>query len=226
MLRPTRGVEPLLRRPFSVADADPGRSTLSFLGKNVGHATRALGSLQAGDALDGIAPLGKPFRWEEGGGHTHVLLAGGIGIAPFPLLARRLAKAGERVVLLYGGRRSEDLVHVSFFEDLGVEVRGVVEEGPGPASGRVTDLLQGLLREEGPEGLRAYSCGPTPMLKAAGGILQESGVPHQAALEEYMGCGFGVCVGCAVPVHVAGGDVAYERCCMDGPVFEYTRLAW
>jgi dihydroorotate dehydrogenase electron transfer subunit len=64
------------------------------------------------------------------------------------------------------------------------------------------------------------------MLKAVGAILLEADVPHQASLEEYMGCGFGVCLGCAVPVKGEAGAVRYDRCCMEGPVFEYADLAW
>jgi len=227
MLRPARGMEPLLRRPFSIADADPSAGTVSFLGKRIGPGTEALGRVDAGDTLEIIAPLGNGFRWKPGAGSLHLLLAGGVGIAPFPLLARRLREAGEEVVLLYGGRRMEDLVLREAFEEMGVRVRCIVEEGPGPATGLVTDLLEEVLAEDpGPSRLRAYSCGPTPMLAAVGDRLAGRGVPHQTSLEEYMACGFGVCIGCAVPVHGPEDEVIYEQCCIEGPVFDFTRLAW
>jgi dihydroorotate dehydrogenase electron transfer subunit len=38
-----------------------------------------------------------------------------------------------------------------------------------------------------------------------------------------MACGFGVCLGCAVPVH---GVKPYRYCCTDGPVFDARELRW
>jgi dihydroorotate dehydrogenase electron transfer subunit len=37
-----------------------------------------------------------------------------------------------------------------------------------------------------------------------------------------MGCGFGACLGCAVP-HVDGH---YALCCKDGPVFRFDEVSW
>ncbi|MBI3002715.1 MAG: hypothetical protein HYY54_03670 [candidate division NC10 bacterium] len=37
-----------------------------------------------------------------------------------------------------------------------------------------------------------------------------------------MGCGIGICMGCAVPVR---GD-RYRLCCKDGPVFEASEVLW
>lgn len=226
MIRPGRSVEPLLRRPFSLADADAGAGTVSFLGKSIGPGTRALGRLRPGDRLPIVAPLGRGFRWDDDPGRVHLMLAGGIGVAPFPLLARRLAEAGERAVLLYGGRGREDLVQLDLFEAAGVEVRCIAEDGTGPRRGLVTRLLEEFLEEEcDPSVLRAYSCGPHPMLRAVGGILARAEVSHQTALEEYMACGFGVCLGCVVPARGPGGEIRYERCCREGPVFDWARLA-
>jgi len=43
-------------------------------------------------------------------------------------------------------------------------------------------------------------------------------------VEERMGCGIGMCRGCAVPV-VEGDGVVYKRVCRDGPVFTAGELA-
>jgi dihydroorotate dehydrogenase electron transfer subunit len=42
------------------------------------------------------------------------------------------------------------------------------------------------------------------------------------SLENQMACGFGVCLGCAVP-RAAGG---FALVCHDGPVFEAPAVAW
>ena len=48
-------------------------------------------------------------------------------------------------------------------------------------------------------------------------------MPTWLCLEEAMACGFGVCLGCAVPVH---GERPYRYCCTDGPVFAGEEVRW
>lgn len=43
-----------------------------------------------------------------------------------------------------------------------------------------------------------YACGPLPMLKAVQKYAIENNINCQISLEEKMGCGLGVCLGCAV----------------------------
>jgi dihydroorotate dehydrogenase electron transfer subunit len=44
----------------------------------------------------------------------------------------------------------------------------------------------------------------------------------QVAVETYMGCGTGVCLGCAVPL-LRGG---YDRACQEGPVYRAADIDW
>ncbi|MEM1063583.1 MAG: dihydroorotate dehydrogenase electron transfer subunit, partial [Planctomycetota bacterium] len=67
------------------------------------------------------------------------------------------------------------------------------------------------------------ACGPTPMLRAVRTIGLLFGVRTLLCLEEEMACGFGVCLGCAVPVF---GDKPYRYCCTDGPVFDAREVRW
>lgn len=64
-----------------------------------------------------------------------------------------------------------------------------------------------------------YACGPLPMLKAVQSLAKEKNIPCQISLEERMGCGIGVCLGCAVKLNVQG-DVQYGHVCKGGPVFD------
>ena len=57
-------------------------------------------------------------------------------------------------------------------------------------------------------------------------LAREYETPCQLALEAHMACGFGVCLGCVVPVHARDGGRTYERVCMEGPVMEAEKLAW
>ena len=60
-----------------------------------------------------------------------------------------------------------------------------------------------------------YTCGPTAMMAAVVQVARRAGVPSWVSLEERMGCGIGICRGCAHP-DAKGG----LRCiCDDGPVY-------
>ena len=67
-----------------------------------------------------------------------------------------------------------------------------------------------------------YACGPMPLLAALGRFAGRFGVEGEAALETPMGCGYGACLGCAVP-HVDG---RWALCCTDGPVFRFDEVRW
>lgn len=95
-VRCTAGTDPLLRRPFAFSSIrhDPaGTGSVRRAGiifQRRGKATELLGSLEPGDRLDLIGPLGTAFPLPEPG-WTPVLVAGGVGIGPVLFLAERLA---------------------------------------------------------------------------------------------------------------------------------------
>jgi dihydroorotate dehydrogenase electron transfer subunit len=62
------------------------------------------------------------------------------------------------------------------------------------------------------------------MTKAIVRHALEAGVACHASIEERMGCGIGVCRGCAVAV-VSGGRKKFVRACTDGPVLSGEELA-
>ncbi|MEE0915897.1 MAG: dihydroorotate dehydrogenase electron transfer subunit, partial [Alistipes sp.] len=63
-----------------------------------------------------------------------------------------------------------------------------------------------------------YSCGPLPMLRALTTALDIAG---EISLEERMGCGFGICMGCSI--QTASGP---KRVCKEGPVFKKEEILW
>src|SRR5256886_9934822 len=77
----------LLPRPMSLCLA--GESELAFLIDPIGPGTRALCSLEPGDRLAILGPLGNGFRLDV---ERPLLVRGGIGIAPLPYLSERLDK--------------------------------------------------------------------------------------------------------------------------------------
>ena len=66
-----------------------------------------------------------------------------------------------------------------------------------------------------------FSCGPLPLLKAVQNLAKETNIPCQISLEEKMGCGLGVCLGCAVKTSESPKDAPqYKHVCKNGPVFD------
>src|SRR5207302_6504632 len=99
-LRCGDGIEPLLRRPFSVAWTENDRC--GFVFEEVGAGTRLLAALRPGDTLDVLGPLGTGFDVETGGGPV-VCVSGGVGCAPFPLLIAALRERGAGDITVLSG---------------------------------------------------------------------------------------------------------------------------
>jgi dihydroorotate dehydrogenase electron transfer subunit len=69
------------------------------------------------------------------------------------------------------------------------------------------------------------ACGPWAMLRASVELARQHGHPCLVSMENRMGCGLGVCLGCSIRV-VGTGHSAYERVCTEGPVFRAEKVIW
>lgn len=210
-VKPRPGVQPLLRTPLSIHDASPEAGHLDLLYKVLGESTQLLSRLQAGERLDLLGPLGRGFSLPQAGDEAW-LLAGGIGVAPLFYLARQLRQAGHVTRLFYGVRTAAELLRVSDFRHLGVEVQVSSDDGSIGLAGTVVELVAG---GEIPERCQWYACGPRPMLRAVDALATRRRLALELSLEEYMACGIGACLGCAC----ATSDGGYAHVCTDGPVF-------
>ena len=215
------GHDPLLKRPLALYWRRG--SVVELLYRIVGHGTARMARMRTGEEVDLLGPFGKGFDFR--GAESAILVAGGMGIASIPILAKALTKEGIPARLLYGARDKGELVGLEHFEEMGLERATITEDGdPGP-KGLVTDLLEQALadRRDSRRGVTCFACGPEPMLKEVAKASAEAGVACQVSLERRMACGFGVCLGCVVPV-VDGGK--YRKVCTDGPVFNAEEVQW
>jgi dihydroorotate dehydrogenase electron transfer subunit len=158
------------------------------------------------------------------------MVAGGIGIAPFPYLAGELVRRESSPTLIYGARSAGDLVGLDLFPAEGIERRLATDDGSAGHHGLVTELLEGELAAL-PPGERSrsvsYVCGPTAMMKAADAALQRHRAAGHFSVESFMGCGFGVCLSCVIQVKDASGrGQGYRRICVDGPTFPAGTIDW
>jgi NAD(P)H-flavin reductase len=217
------GERPYLPRAFSVADSAPRDDgvRLDFLVEAIGPGTERLADLKPGEGLWVTGPLGQPFsppRELAGGAAGAILVGGGIGIAPFAIWRRRLSEAGIPARVLLGFRDRGHAGGLDLFDCS--EVRLASDDGHIGHRGPVTDLLSVLLEGDDASSAAVYACGPPGMLEAVREICGGRGVAAQLAMEAPMACGFGACMGCAIPL--AGGG--YMRLCVEGPVVDATRI--
>ena len=220
------GSVPLLRRPLSFSRSDRMAGTVSFYLGAVGEGSRRLARFHPRDELRILGPLGRGFSLPKAPGRS-LLLSGGLGAAPFPLLAERLLERGEEVAWLDGARSEAELYPAEFYPE-GVErLRAFTEDGSSGRRGRVTDGLA----ESGEGVQRLYACGPNRMLATVSRLWSElhpeGGPPLEVSIEAPMGCGFGTCLGCAIPIRDPGAELGpLGLCCRQGPVLKGGQLDW
>ncbi|WP_456438187.1 dihydroorotate dehydrogenase electron transfer subunit [Desulfurobacterium sp.] len=195
-------LDPLLRRPLGIFDVED--NVASFIYRVVGRGTRLL--TNAKNEIDVILPLG---NYIEETAQKYLFIAGGIGIGGLFLAAKRFYQKGKEVVVVYGGRREEDLSALPFIEKYKIPCIVVTEDGSKGKKGLVTDVLEEF------KDFRWIACGPTGMLK---GVQEKAGI-HNAdcllSLDTRMACGVGSCLGCVIKT-----KEGYKRVCVDGPIFK------
>jgi dihydroorotate dehydrogenase electron transfer subunit len=195
---------PLLRRPFSVYRAEG--EVIEIVLRAVGEGTRLLLNLRQGDEVSALGPLGRGFEISASD-RPLALVSGGLGVAPMPLAAREARARGRAVHWVHGARSADELCT----EWDGDEAHWATEDGTRGVRGTALDAV--------PPGVgEVLACGPNPMLAAVAARWPDA----QVAIETYMGCGTGVCLGCAVP-RTAGH---YDRACREGPVYRAGSIRW
>lgn len=223
-VRVREGTQPLLRRPFSLSRIFPDDGEIGLTWAVVGQGTRFMCDLAPGDTVSMLGPLGNGFLPS---GRDLLLIAGGTGLAPMYPLAEAARSQGLKVTLLYGARSSRLMWDTRAFRDIGCHVLLATEDGSQGITGTVLDILRECGRKPGNHGTATVlACGPKPMLSAVKSFFVEmSGEGCRlkrgtvyVSLEEHMGCGMGLCRGCAVRKAGESGD--YFHVCTDGPVFD------
>jgi len=215
-----QGSDLFWRRPFSLHRADPVRGTIDLLIAAAGRGSRILAGCNPGDVLDVIGLLGNTFPLDPQPREI-IMVAGGIGIAPFDLLLQDAAHLPCRKSLFYGARSATALCHSPLWSEQDVQVHLATEDGsagdPGLVIGPLRRYLEG---QQDLTGCILYGCGPTPMLAALRALALELNIRGYVTVENLMACGFGACMGCPVELAEPRADgQRYLLACKDGPVF-------
>ncbi len=206
-----------LRRPFSVFEADYNRHSISLIVKVLGNGSRQLSTVQVGDTLSLVYPLGKGFSM-PGINDRLLLIGGGSGLAPLLFLARESGLPPKNVDIILGAKSINDHFDISLYNQYG-NIHFTTDDGTLGTKGFVTqhpDITVGLGRYN-----RIYTCGPLPMMKAVAKLAKKEEVWCEVSLENLMACGFGVCLCCIEPTTKGNKCV-----CTEGPVFNINDLKW
>lgn len=216
-IRINENSDPFLRRPISIYNLDKKNGVLEFIFQVKGKGTELLAKKKEEDKIDIIGPLGNgTFKFEE---YKNIaVIGGGIGIFPLYELSKQAKNAGKKVYT-YLGFRNKDLVTLEKeFEDVSTILTITTDDGSYKNSGFAINYLKNDLEKNNIDCI--YACGPLPMLKAVKKLAEEKEIPCQISLEEKMGCGMGVCLGCAVRTATSTDDnPQYLYVCKAGPVF-------
>lgn len=208
-IRVNGSLKPFFRRPFSIYRAG---KTVDILYDVLGEGTRMLAQAKPGENLDILGPLGTPFVLPPKNIRQVVLIAGGVGVAPFLFLTDVLRKTKTKSVLLYGAKSKAQIFSMTEFKKNGCAVHVSTDDGSVGTKGKVSVLFP-QIKLDLPTYL--YTCGPRPMMECVQAFAKQNHLEGQASLEEVMACGIGVCLGCSTKTHKG-----YRTVCHDGPVFD------
>ncbi len=242
MVRPARGTDPLLGRPFALYDiyhdelGQPAGFDFGYV--TVGKLTSLMPSWSVGEEVSVWGPLGNGFPIIPLGTQHLMLVAGGIGQTPFLAMTREalgLRQYGsptrqsetrpQQVTLCYGARSAEYLAGLDDFAIDGLNLQVATDDGSRGHHGFVTDLLKQSLASDSPPDL-IYCCGPEPMMHAVQKIATAANVSCWLSLETPMACGIGICFSCVAKIQQDDGSWDYRRTCLEGPVFPASKIVF
>ena len=215
-----------LRRPISICYVDSVSNELWLLVAVVGDGTRRMASLQEGDTLNCLLPLGKGFAQPDQK-QRYLLVGGGVGVAPLLYQGAVLSNSRDdvEVTFLLGARTHKDLLMLDEFRKFG-RVFVTTEDGSAGEKGFVTNHT--LLYNEHFDMIQC--CGPTPMMKAVVDYAWKNRIDCQVSLENLMACGLGACLCCVEKIRKCdadGTEIISNMCvCKEGPVFNKEELTW
>ena len=216
MLRPSSWNSELTwARPFSICRVTNQSLVLFF--QVVGRGTEQIAQLKPKDKVIVCGALGTHFAMEN---MPTLLLAGGIGIAPFAGYVEQY-NLQNKLTMFFSHRLPEQYYPVESLTRH-IEVETNYEQNSEDL--QITlDIIYKKMKIMAENNGLVLACGPMPFLKTIWRNALSLGVPTQLSLEQRMACGVGACLGCvSTPSDLypdkekAGLPV---QTCTKGPVF-------
>jgi NAD(P)H-flavin reductase len=200
------------RVPFTIADSDIKKGTITLVVQKIGLSSTKLCALEVGDYItDMVGPLGKATHIENFG--TVVCACGGVGTAPMLPIAAALKAAGNRVITILAARTKDLIILEEQMKEHSDEVIVMTDDGSYGNKGLVTNGVESVINREKVN--LCVTIGPAIMMKFVSLLTKKYEVHTLASLNTIMVDGTGMCGACRVSV---GGKTKFV--CVDGPEFD------
>ena len=201
------------RVPFTIADYDREKGTVTVIFQIVGMTTERLNELNEGDyLLDFVGPLGKASEFE--GVKNVAVIGGGLGTAIAYPQAKKLNSMGVRVDMINGFRNKDIIIIEDECRAACTNLYTMTDDGSNGNKGFVTAKLEELIKG-GEKYDLVIAIGPLVMMKAVCELTKKYGIKTIVSMNPVMIDGTGMCGGCRVTV---GGETKFA--CVDGPDFD------
>lgn len=216
MVKPSYGIDPLLKRPFGIYYAEIPFIWIYY--EVVGRGTELMTKLKENDNIQILGPLGNYFPPVVG--KNILMIAGGRGIAPIHYAIHDYIPVNN-VFLLYGARSASDLNMVEDLKALDMKKMFLyTDDGSAYQKGFITTDIRQIIADYNID--VTFSCGPHAMLECLSREIADMKTKNYISLEARMGCGFGICHSCAVKTK----SDEYKKVCTDGPIFKMEEIVW
>lgn len=207
------------RVPFTVADFDREKGSVTIIVQAVGKTTRELAMLNAGDSiLDFAGPLGMPTKLD--GLKKVAVIGGGLGNAIAYPQAKKLHAMGADVTMIAGFRSTDFIILEKEMQAVSDRLIITTDDGSNGTKGFVTDRL-GELLNDGETFDEVLAVGPLMMMRAVCRLTEPYHIPTTVSMNPVMIDGTGMCGGCRVIV-----DGKPRFACVDGPDFDGHLIDW
>jgi dihydroorotate dehydrogenase electron transfer subunit len=217
MLRPDSfGLELPWARPFCICHVTDACLICFF--QIQGRGTSRMAALKPGDMVSLWGPLGNGFAVEQD--KPTLLLAGGMGIAPFVGYVRQHPKPWN-MSMIFGHREEQGCYPVNNINEY-LPLDCFWERKPDDLQIFI-EAIGNRMRECAVHDGLTLACGPLPFLRTVRDLALNLKARVQLSLENVMACGVGACLGCVTKTTPAW-PVSEKRerpvqVCRQGPVF-------
>ena len=201
------------RVPFTIADFDRQKGTVTIIFQVVGATTERLNTLKEGDSLlDFVGPLGVASHFE--GAERVAVIGGGLGTAIAYPQAKKLHNMGVHVDMINGFRNADLVIIEDLCQKACTNLYTMTDDGSNGNKGFVTAKLEELINS-GIKYDTVIAIGPLVMMKAVCELTKKYGIKTIVSMNPIMIDGTGMCGGCRITV---GGETKFA--CVDGPDFD------
>ena len=207
------------RVPFTIADFDRDKGTITIIVQIVCKTTKDLAKLESDEELlDFAGPLGHPTPHD--GKKKVAVIGGGLGTAIAYPQAKKLHDLGADVTVITGFRNKDLIILEDELKKIATKLIEATDDGSNGTQGFVTDMLEKEI-QAGEKFDEVIAIGPLVMMKFVCKLTEKYDIPTMVSMNPVMIDGTGMCGGCRV---IVGGETKFA--CVDGPDFDGHKIDW